>query len=44
MYNFLCQNVLIFSIYIYIYHSLKELKHFGLEILVAYGILGHSEL
>ena len=32
------------SIYIYIYYSQKELKHFGLEVLVVYGVLEHFEL
>ena len=41
LYNFLCQNVLIFPICIYF--SQKELKHFGLEKLV-YGILKHFEI
>ena len=40
MYNFLlkCPNT------VKIYYSQKELKHFGLEILVIYWILGHYEL
>ena len=40
MYNFLlkCSNTL------NIYYSQKELEHFGLKILVVYGILGHFEL
>ena len=42
MYNFLYQTVLIFSRDIY--YSQKELKHFALEILVVYGVLGHFEL
>ena len=37
--------IYIYNIYIYIFiYSLKELKHFGLEVLVVYGILGHFEL
>ena len=27
----------------YIYHSQKELKHFGLEMSLVYGVLGHFE-
>ena len=40
MYNSLCQNVLIFPI---LYYSAKELKHFGLEILVVYNS-AHKDL
>ena len=41
MYYFLCENVLIVSIYII--HK-NNIKHFGLEVLVLYGILGYFEL
>ena len=47
MNTFLCQNVLIFTIYIYIYIYIyiftKYLKHFGLEMLLAYRVLAHFE-
>ena len=36
MYNFMCQNFLIFPIY----YSEQELKPSGLEISLVYGILG----
>ena len=44
MYNFLCQTLLIFPIYIYIYiyrererERERESAHFGLEISIVYG-------
>ena len=41
MYNFLCQNTLIFP---NLYYLQNEFKYFGLEILVIYEVLRHFEL